>query len=93
MSSGHQIGLPFFEAYFSNFIEATEFAVEEARQIVFDNVIPPTRAEDAHDVTGTQTRAVWARERAVWAREGRPITWDSWQAIRASEPGEALHDP
>ena len=45
--------LPFFEAYFSNFIEGTEFAVEEARQIVFDNVIPPTRAEDAHDVTGT----------------------------------------
>ena len=45
--------LPFFEAYFSNFIEGTEFAVEEARQIVFDNVIPPARPEDAHDVTGT----------------------------------------
>ena len=45
--------LPFFEAYFSNFIEGTEFAVEEARGIVFDNVIPPTRSEDAHDVTGT----------------------------------------
>ena len=45
--------LPFFEAYFSNFIEGTEFAVEEAREIVFDNVIPPTRPEDAHDVIGT----------------------------------------
>jgi hypothetical protein len=45
--------LPFFEAYFSNFIEGTEFAVEEAREIVFDNMIPPTRHEDAHDVIGT----------------------------------------
>jgi hypothetical protein len=31
----------FFEAYFSNFIEGTEFAVEEARAIVFEGVIPP----------------------------------------------------
>lgn len=45
--------LPFFEAYFSNFIEGIEFAVAEAREIVFDNVIPPTRPEDAHDVMGT----------------------------------------
>jgi len=45
--------LPFFEAYFSNFIEGTEFAVEEAREIVFEGVIPPARPEDAHDVTGT----------------------------------------
>ena len=44
--------LPFFEAYFSNFIEGTEFAVEEAREIVFEGVIPPARPEDAHDVTG-----------------------------------------
>ena len=45
--------LPFFEAYFSNFIEGTEFAVEEAREIVFEGVIPPARPEDAHDVMGT----------------------------------------
>ncbi|HKI92199.1 MAG TPA: Fic family protein [Gaiellaceae bacterium] len=45
--------LPFFEAYFSNFIEGTEFSVEEAREIVFEGVIPPARPEDAHDVTGT----------------------------------------
>jgi fido (protein-threonine AMPylation protein) len=43
----------FFEAYFSNFIEGTEFAVEEARAIVFDGVIPPNRPADAHDVIGT----------------------------------------
>jgi fido (protein-threonine AMPylation protein) len=45
--------LPFFEAYFSNFIEGTEFAVEEARAIVFDGVVPANRPQDAHDVTAT----------------------------------------
>ena len=45
--------LPFFEAYFSNFIEGTEFDVEEAREIVFEGLIPPTRPEDARDITGT----------------------------------------
>jgi hypothetical protein len=43
----------FFEAYFSNFIEGTEFAVDEAQAIVFDGVIPKNRPADAHDVLGT----------------------------------------
>jgi fido (protein-threonine AMPylation protein) len=46
------INQAFFEAYFSNFIEGTEFAVEEARAIVFDGVIPSKRPADAHDVLG-----------------------------------------
>jgi hypothetical protein len=45
--------LAFFEAYFSNFIEGTEFTVEEAEEIVFGGVIPPQRPDDAHDVLGT----------------------------------------
>jgi hypothetical protein len=45
--------LAFFEAYFSNFIEGTEFSVGEAREIVFDGAIPTERPEDAHDVLGT----------------------------------------
>jgi hypothetical protein len=45
--------LPFFEAYFSSFIEGTEFAVDEAADIVFRGHIPKTRPEDAHDVLGT----------------------------------------
>ena len=45
--------LAFFEAYFSNFIEGTEFAVDEAADIVFRGVIPNERPEDAHDVLGT----------------------------------------
>ena len=42
----------FFEAYFSNFIEGTEFAVDEARAIVFEGVIPRNRPADAHDILG-----------------------------------------
>lgn len=45
--------LAFFEAYFSNFIEGTEFAVEEAADIVFRGVIPRARPQDAHDILGT----------------------------------------
>ncbi len=44
---------PFFEAYFSNFIEGTEFGVEEAREIAVDGVIPAERPADAHDVAAT----------------------------------------
>ncbi|MCW2982110.1 MAG: filamentation induced by cAMP protein Fic [Solirubrobacterales bacterium] len=45
--------LSFFEAYFSNFIEGTEFEVSEAEGIVFGGVVPTGRFEDAHDVLGT----------------------------------------
>lgn len=45
--------LPFFEAYFSNFIEGTEFGVEEARAIAVDGKVPKARPEDAHDVAET----------------------------------------
>ena len=45
--------LPFWEAYFSNFIEGTEFPPDEAERIVFEGEIPAARLEDAHDVLGT----------------------------------------
>jgi hypothetical protein len=51
--AGEERYLPFFEAYFSNFIEGTEFEVDEAAAIVFDGRIPRDRPEDAHDVLGT----------------------------------------
>lgn len=43
----------FYDAYFSNFIEGTEFEIEEAMEIAFENKIPASRPEDAHDVLGT----------------------------------------
>ena len=47
----------FWEAYFSNFIEGTEFTVEEARSIIYSNAgasgLTHNRPEDAHDVRET----------------------------------------
>jgi hypothetical protein len=43
----------FFEAYFSNYIEGTEFEVGEARDIVFQQKVPESRPKDAHDIVGT----------------------------------------
>jgi hypothetical protein len=45
--------LSFIEAYFSNWIEGTEFRLDEAEGIVFRSAMPQGRAEDAHDVLGT----------------------------------------
>lgn len=43
----------FFESYFSNYIEGTEFTLEDARQIIETNLPLPSRNEDSHDVLGT----------------------------------------
>lgn len=52
-SSQHYKAFAFFEGYFSNYIEGTEFTVEEAKEIVFTKTPLPARAEDSHDVLGT----------------------------------------
>jgi len=45
--------LAFFESYFSNFIEGTEFLIDEAKEIVYENKIIPNRVDDSHDILGT----------------------------------------
>lgn len=45
--------LAFYEAYFSNWIEGTEFEVSEAEEIIFEGRLPAQRPADAHDVQGT----------------------------------------
>jgi Fic/DOC family len=45
--------LPFVEAYFSNFIEGTEFDFDEAAAIVYEGSDPAARPADAHDIRGT----------------------------------------
>jgi hypothetical protein len=44
---------PFFEAYFSNFIEGTEFELDEAARIVHRREVPAHRPADGHDVLST----------------------------------------
>lgn len=43
----------FFESYFSNYIEGTEFELEDAKRIIETNSPMPSRNEDSHDVLGT----------------------------------------
>ena len=43
----------FFESYFSNYIEGTEFTVDEAKQIITTSTPIAARDEDSHDVLGT----------------------------------------
>ena len=45
--------IAFFESYFSNYIEGTEFEVDEARQIVETGIPVEHRNEDSHDILGT----------------------------------------
>ena len=45
--------LPFFEGYFSNYIEGTVFTVAEARSIVDSQLPPASRPADGHDILGT----------------------------------------
>ena len=49
----YNLELPFFESYFSNYIEGTEFLVEEARQIIETQQPPAARPADGHDILGT----------------------------------------
>jgi len=42
--------LAFYESYFSNYIEGTEFEISEAEQIVFEKTIIQNRHQDSHDV-------------------------------------------
>ena len=43
----------FFESYFSNYIEGTEFTVVEAKEIIATQTPLPARDEDSHDILGT----------------------------------------
>jgi len=42
----------FIESYFSNYVEGTKFAIEEARDIVMHNHVLASRPKDSHDILG-----------------------------------------
>ena len=66
------VALPFIEAYFSNYIEGTEFRLWEAEEIVFNKTVPDERIEDAHDVLGTYELVADPRKGVVFRRT--PLT-------------------
>lgn len=43
----------FFEGYFSNYIEGTEFTVNEAKEIITSETPIPSRDKDSHDILRT----------------------------------------
>ncbi len=63
----------FFDAYFSNYIEGTQFEIGEAKQIIDSGTLPANRAADAHDILGTY--------RVVGSIENMQRTPDSFEAL------------
>ena len=55
----------FFESYFSNYIEGTEFELSDAKQIVDTRTPMPSRTADSHDVLGTYYIVANKREMSV----------------------------
>ena len=55
----------FFESYFSNYIEGTEFTIDEAKTIIATEAPLPARDEDSHDVLGTYQITSSRREMSI----------------------------
>ncbi|MES2331854.1 MAG: Fic family protein [Bacteroidota bacterium] len=55
----------FFEGYFSNYIEGTEFTVKEAKEIITTEMPIPARDEDSHDILGTYQIVSNRKEMAI----------------------------
>src|SRR5690625_1758004 len=72
----------FVDAYFSNYIEGTEFGVEEAIEIVFEGRIPERRPADAHDVLGTYRIVSSRDEMGISQADPRRDFDDFIQALR-----------
>lgn len=60
----------FFEAYFSNYIEGTEFEIDEAKQIVERQEPLPARNEDSHDILGTYNLVSNPKEMSITPKTG-----------------------
>ena len=64
-SEAARINFSFLESYFSNFIEGTEFDVQEARGFVIDGKPVANRPKDSHDILSVFRQAhnpAWANQ-------------------------------
>ncbi len=81
--------LAFFESYFSNFIEGTEFGVDEAREIAVNGKLEYSRPKDAHDVTATYRLAANPDDRLLVPQTGDEllgILRDRHRKLMAARP-------
>jgi len=84
-----QTTFAFYESYFSNFIEGTEFEIEEASEIIFQGMIPATRPADAHDILGTYrmaTDSIKSKSTASNAIELNQLLKDCHAVIMGGRP-------
>jgi fido (protein-threonine AMPylation protein) len=76
----------FFESYFSNYIEGTEFTLEEAKSIISSGMPLPARDEDSHDVLGTYEIVSNRKEMAL-----QPKDADHFLQLLKERHGMLLH--
>jgi len=79
----------FLESYFSNFIEGTEFDVQEARGFVLNGVPVETRPKDSHDVIGVFEQALSPTWATLTLPAGEPIL----DQLRARHLHQMQHRP
>jgi hypothetical protein len=89
------IHFAFLESYFSNFIEGTEFSIDEAREIVLSGKPMLSRPKDSHDILGVFRQAVTPAWMHQVLASGSPVEtqlrkrhWDQMQERPEVEPGE-----
>lgn len=81
----------FVESYFSNYVEGTKFAIEDARDIVMHQKVMSTRPKDSHDILGVYQLAVEAPYRhspPVSGEEFLPALQE-WHALMLQARPEA----
>ncbi|MDD5175162.1 MAG: Fic family protein [Sterolibacterium sp.] len=85
----------FLESYFSNFIEGTEFEVEEARAFVLEGKPIEDRPKDSHDILGVFRQAMSPAWRNQVLAIGEPVVaqlrarhTDQMAARPETSPGE-----
>lgn len=61
------------ESYFSNFIEGTEFTLDEAKTIAFENKAMDSRPKDSHDILGVYQQIQDPGWRVAVLPSGEPI--------------------
>lgn len=79
----------FLESYFSNFIEGTEFAVEDARGFVLDGVPVTVRPKDSHDVIGVFEQAL----SPIWSTLTLPVGEPALAQLRARHSKQMENRP
>lgn len=76
----------FIEAYFSNFIEGTEFTPKEAQRIVYTGQAPVNRPADGHDILATYR--LLTDEKALRAR---PSSYEEFENMLRARHSLLMH--